>query len=246
VSVPDLAAVRPAPPPSDAERVRARFQGDTPTALLRQVIDSVTKIESGPEAPAGAILDHLDQGGGLLCAGLARLYAATLVANGQEARVVSLSRNFPDRSDSHTTVEVRQDGRWVIFDPTFNLSFIREGVLQGAEEIHRALIDGTASEIHVVRYPPGRYPGRLERQAVHWLPLFNNVYALDPSEGWLAKLPPLRYWLGPRLLLLALPGHPNEHAECLNAVYRGVCVELPAAALALFLLGLAGVLMGWP
>jgi hypothetical protein len=154
------------------------------------VIDSVTKIESGPEAPAGAILDHLDQGGGLLCAGLARLYAATLVANGQEARVVSLSRNFPDRSDSHTTVEVRQDGRWVIFDPTFNLSFIREGVLQGAEEIHRALIDGTASEIHVVRYPPGRYPGRLERQAVHWLPLFNNVYALDPSEGWLAKLPP--------------------------------------------------------
>lgn len=231
---PDLRSIRLAP--DEVERVQHRFRGESPTALLRQVVDSVARVEAGPDAGPAEILAHLGRGGGLLCGGMARLFAAALEANGIESRVVFLSRNFPDPSDSHVTVEVREEGRWVIYDPTFNLSVVRGGRRLGAEEVQQSLIRGGAEPYRLLFHPAGKYPARLERQAVDWLPLFNNVYLIDRPEGRLAKLPPLRYWLGPRILVKTQPGHPNRHVECLGEIYRVACLS-PGISLALLALG---------
>ena len=123
------------------------FRAKEPALLLRQVMNRVERVGPDPKGGATQFLEHAKAGRGLVCFGMAHLYAAAARGNGLQARIIGLSRNLGDRYDSHTTVEVRQDGRWVIFDPTFNVSFARDGVLLGAEEIQRALLEGTFQTI---------------------------------------------------------------------------------------------------
>jgi len=110
-------AVRPSEV-RDSDLVAREFSGRDPVELLRAVMNGVTRV--GPDPPGGVrqILEHAQAGGGLVCFGMAHLYAAAARGNGLQARIIGLSRNLGDRYDAHTTVEVRQEGRWVLFDPT--------------------------------------------------------------------------------------------------------------------------------
>jgi hypothetical protein len=224
----------------DSDLLAREFSGKDSVELLRAVMNGVTRV--GPDPPGGVrqFLEHAKAGGGLVCFGMAHLYAAAASGNGLQARIIGLSRNLGDRYDAHTTVEVRQEGRWVLFDPTFNVSFARDGILLGAEEIQRAFLDGTFQAIVPVFYGPVRYPARLEVGSLPWLPLFNNIFVLDAQRGVLAKLPPLRYWLGPRIYVKTLPGHPNEHVRFVNTLYWVASAFLPLLGLAILVLGALG------
>jgi SAM-dependent methyltransferase len=233
-------AVRPSEV-RDSDLVAREFSGRDPVELLRAVMNGVTRV--GPDPPGGVrqILEHAQAGGGLVCFGMAHLYAAAARGNGLQARIIGLSRNLGDRYDAHTTVEVRQEGRWVLFDPTFNVSFARNGILLGAEEIQQALLEGTFQTIVPVFYGPVKYPARLETYYLHWLPLFNNVFVLDAGGIRLAKFPPIRYWLGPRIYVRTVAGHPNEHIRFWDGLYLWSAVILPFLGLAFLALGGLGL-----
>jgi hypothetical protein len=241
-SVDRLSDIVPSPPaPSESAVAAGEFREKDPILLLRQVMNLVER--AGPDPAGGALqfLAHAKAGGGLTCFGMAHLYAAAARANGLEARIIGLSRNLGDRYDAHTTVEIRQGQRWVIFDPTFNASFEKNGARLGAEEVQQALLDGTFQAVAPVFYGPVKYPARLETYYMHWLSLFNNVFVLDASQGRFAKLPPWRYWLGPRIYVKTLPGHPNEHIRFWDGLYLLSTAILPSLGLALLAVGGMGL-----
>ncbi len=242
IAVERLADVVPRPfGLQDSTRVAQEFSERDPVALLRAVMNGVTRVGPDPRGSARDLLAHVKAGEGLVCFGMAHLYAAAAQGNGLQARIVGLSRNLGDRYDAHTTVEVRQDGRWVLFDPTFNVSFSRNGILLGAEEIQRALLEGTHQTIVPIFYGPVKYPARLETYYMDWLSLFNNVFVLDAGEGGLAKLPPIRYWFGPRIFIQATASHPSEHIRFWNDLYLWSSAILPSLGLAFLVLGGLGL-----
>lgn len=229
--------------PQEATRVAQEFSARDPVALLREVMNGVPRVGPDPRGGITQFREHVKAGEGLVCFGMAHLYAAAAHGNGLQSRIVGLSRNLGDRYDAHTTVEVRQGGRWVLFDPTFNVSFRRNGVLLGAEDIQRALLEGTHQSIVPVFYGPVKYPARLETYYMHWLSLFNNVFVLDVGGTGLAKLPPLRYWFGPRIFVQTSPGHPNEHIRFWDGLYLWSTAILPLLGLACLTLGGLGLFL---
>lgn len=176
-----------------------KFRSKDPLVLLEQVMNSVNKIETRPRYDALSVYRDSLKGKGTLCGGMASLYFSVLRLNGINARIVLLTRNLYDIYDTHTTVEVLINNRWVIFDPSFNVSFEKEGKLIGSQEIKESLCDGSLYKIKPVFYGNVAYPARIENYYIYWLPFFNNVFIINNQNYsvW-HKVPPFRYWFGPK------------------------------------------------
>jgi hypothetical protein len=233
VPVPELGGVRTAYAQADNPALPADLVGADPLVLLRGVMNAVHKVEDFHSRDFPTLWNHVAAGGGLLCRGMADLYYHALRRNGVEARRVRLARNLLEPFDTHQTVEVFQEGKWRIYDPTFNVSFQRGGSLLGAQEIHDSLLAGTTADIQPVFHGEVSYPARLDRYYVHWLPLFDNVFVLDvPTTAAFALLPPWRYWLGPRGYY-EQTGANDKHFALLDRVYFTVVALVPITVIAL-------------
>ncbi len=198
VSVKDLSSVETESfNPESCEELAKNFKGDDPRELLKGVMNSVSIVASNPPGDTIDFYHHAKQGGGLNCYGMSKIFYSVLRLNNIKSRIVSMVRNLPDMRDSHTTVEVFIQDKWVIFDPTFNVSFEKDGRMIGAQEIHNALFDGSHNQIKPVFYGEVIYPARLGKYYMHWLLLFNNVFVEIIPHGKLTKIPPFRYWMGP-------------------------------------------------
>jgi hypothetical protein len=205
--------------------------------LLKEVMDSVPKVGADPGPHIATLEAHVRRGGGLCCAGMAELYLHRLAGHGIPARKVVLKRNPFDIYDTHTTVEVAVGGRWVLFDPTFHVSFTKDGRLLGAEEVMNAVSDRSLPRVQPVFHGEVRYPARLETYYLPWPVLFNNVFIVaSPRRSFLAKLPPLRYWFGPVCYYRRHTDQEGWHLGCQRSLYRLFVAVLPATLLALAVL----------
>ena len=238
VRVDDLASVVPSYPANPAEEEFARrFAGDDPVEIMAKVRDAVTCVDDDPgtEDPT-ALLEHADDGGGLVCTGLASIYRAALEANGFDARIVVLSRFLTDPYDTHTTVEVREGHKWVIYDPTFGVTFERAGQKLGAQDIKCALIEGGIEEIEPQLQDDGSsYPARLDAYYMDWTSLFSNVVVREPAPSSWAKMPIVRWWLGERRFYEVTSGHQGRNTVFLDALYWTAAGILPIISLALLI-----------
>ena len=241
VATGDLDSVVPAHDPHGLERLAREFRHPHYLALLEQVMNSVGTCEAGPSADPLRALDHARRGGGLACAGMAILYFNVLRLNGITARQVYLSRTCFDTLDTHVTVEVLRDGKWIIADPTFHVGFEMRGELMGAQAIAHSLRDGSLEEIRSRFYGPVRYPVRLDSYYLPWSFLFQNVFVVDrdqPSVPLWARLPPFRYWRGPVMYFQEDAKVSSQHLRCQERLYLLFVVLLPLTLVALFSLAL--------
>ena len=232
--VDDLGAVDPTYPPVDP-KFATRFPGDDPVTILRQVMATVPAVAPDPatEDPL-ALLEHAEAGGGLVCTGMAGLYRAALEANGFDARLVVLARFLSDPYETHVTVEVREQGRWVIYDPTFGVTFEADGRRLGAQDIKRALVAGGIEKVSPVFVGPADgYPARIDQYYMNWHPLFSNVIVRAPAHSALAKLPIVRWWLGERRYFEVVELHRGENVAFINALAFLTIVVLPGVSLVL-------------
>lgn len=216
----------------------------TVESVLRWTMNQAVAVgDPGPVTSAREIYEIAARDKGLLCGQMALLFLTALRARNHPAREVSLVRSLLSEGDTHTTVEVREKGRWMIYDPTFHTTFERDGEAVGAAAIHEALLQGAAGSIEPVFHGPVAYPARLESYYMDWLPLFNNVLVFDDGhDSLLAVIPPFRYWLGPRWFYLSARGEPTLwHVAAARWLYLGVVVVLPLALLILTI-GLGGSL----
>ncbi|UJB69472.1 transglutaminase domain-containing protein [Acaryochloris sp. 'Moss Beach'] len=211
-----------------AELSIPEFKNQDHLQLLHTVNNFVTKIEPDPHGNVEVLYHHAKQNGGLCCFGMAALYFHALCLNHIKARLVILKRNIFDPYDSHTTVEVRCDDRWIIFDPTFMVSFEQNDQLVGAQDIHQALQNGNGHHIRPITYGSGAYPAQLDNYYIHWLPLFNNVFVMNALQlPSLTKLPPWRFWLGPISYCQQPTCDRNYHLKFHQNLYIGVVVIQP-------------------
>jgi hypothetical protein len=220
----------PAYDPKSLDELTTDFRGDDYLQLLERVMNCVGKCEVGPTKNIHAVCEHVRRGGGLLCSGMATLYYHVLRAHGIQARRVYLSKALFDGNDTHVTVEVLVEDRWVIADPTFHVGFELHGELVGAHAIANALLDGSSASIRPRFYGPVRYPPRLEVYYLHWLPLFNNVVIPDRDQSghrWWTKVPPFRYWFGPIMYVQTTRNLSYEHFRFQDRLYFGCVVLLP-------------------
>jgi len=233
---------RSAPLPDTADQdafaaeIEAMATPATPDSLLAWVMDQASAAGAGAPhdvAAPYATLEYARNGGGVLCGDLSLIYHNVLAAAGHRSRIVHLWRTPLHALDTHVTTEVLVDGRWVIYDPTFHVSFERDGRLLGAVDVHQALKRGEHDDIRPVFRGPVRYPARLETWSVDWRTLFANVvFSVDESRGVLARLPPFRYWWGPRVRYLESE-RPLWPIRAQRQLYRAAVVTLPLVVLAL-------------
>jgi hypothetical protein len=202
--------------------------------VLRWVMDHVNSAALDTSASATEAFQRAQEGQGLSCGSMTLIFAAAVRAAGYKARRVQLVRSVLNDIDTHITVEVLLNGRWVIFDPTFNTSYEKGGVLIGAQEVRQSLIDGRQELIKPLFYGEVVYPARLSAYYLNWLPLFNNLFILFPEHGW--HLPPFRYWWGPQWNYLETTANGLWYFQQANRSYLLYAVLLPITSALLCLL----------
>lgn len=201
-------------------------------AVLRWSMNQVSAVEATNPHSAQEARALLNAGRGMICSGMSVLFTDAIQSAGFRARQVYLRRSFASHFDTHATTEVLLDGEWVIFDPTFNVSFAKGEKLLGAREIRESLLRGTARDIEPVFYGEVAYPVRLKAYYLDWLPLYNNVSLLSGTQSWWGKFPPLRYWYGPRMYYLE-ESSSSPMLAVLGDVYFGIVVLLPVLCIGL-------------
>ncbi len=235
--------------PAGSEGIRSRIAGeswaqsDDPRTkvlgALAWVMNRVRRVGDVNRRDPAELLAAAEAGAGLGCRGMARLFSAVLATLGVESRLVVLCRNILDGLDTHITVEVRWDGRWVVLDPTFHAAFAAaSGEYLSAQEIKTAVFRG-AGEVRIVFLGEVAYPARRERYYMDIRQCFDNCFVVDEGSPYRAlRLPPILYWFGPRLYYEKLQHESVLHLEFLRQYYALVVVIVPLLLLAAFLLGI--------
>lgn len=180
-------------------------KSSSPQKIMQQVMNSVSS--------------------GKNCNGMSELFLHALRLQGYKARKLFVVKSIGDPAATHTLVEVYENDKWVVYDPTFNVSFERDGQLLGATDIAKSLLDGSFKAIKPLFYGEVAYKARLETYPIYWLAHFNNVLLFKYgkySSSWFIRNTfelPLRYWQGPVLYYFAPSGTPNRYLELLNWLY---------------------------
>lgn len=173
-------------------------------AVLGWTMNQVDKIEpQGKKTPYAILLSAKKENKGTLCSGMASIFHEALALLKIKVRRISLYRNNFNIYDSHASVEIFLNGKWQIYDPTFNVSYkslVNPSHLMSAQEMKDAFVKGKFSEIKPIFYGETAYPARFETYYMHYLPLYNNVFILEQAaQSFWKKLPPFRYFFyGPR------------------------------------------------
>lgn len=198
-----------------------QFIGSSPVEIMQNVMNFVDqkRVGSPRSDTIKDIYEHAKTGGGLNCNGMAELFLHALRLQGYKARKVFVVKSLGDPYVTHTLVEVYQEGRWVVYDPTFNSSFKKEGIVLGAVDVAHALLDGSCIKIKPVFYGEVAYKARLETYPFYWLAHFNHVLIFQPGHSAWSKLIGLRYWYGPILYYFSFTGQPNSHLIALDWIY---------------------------
>lgn len=229
--------------PAGSEAIRSRLAGeawagsDDPRAkvlgALAWTMNRVRAVGDANRRDPAELLEAAEAGAGLGCRGMARLFSAVLATLGIESRLVVLCRNILDGLDTHITVEVRWDGRWVVLDPTFHAAFAAaSGEYLSAQEVKAAVFRG-AGEARIVFLGEVAYPARHEKYYMDIRQCFNNCFVAAEGSGYrVLRLPPILYWLGPRLYYEKVAQESVLHLELLARYYAGVVVVLPFLLLA--------------
>lgn len=190
-----------------------------PKHIMRQVMNSVSK--------------------GHNCNDMSELFLHALRKQGYKARKLFVVKSIGDQHVTHTLVEVFENNKWVIYDPTFNVSFEKNGQLLGAIEISKSLLDGSFGQIKPIFYGNVVYPARLETYPIYWLAHFNNVLMFkhhNYSSSWFIRNTfqlITRYWQGPVLYYFSPTGKPNDYLELINWFYFIFTFILPGFILSL-------------
>ena len=132
------------------------------------------------------------------CGSMALLMNDALSALGYKARLVMIYRTDFSQTDTHAVVEVYLGSKWVLFDPTFNITYMHEGNLLGIEEVQNLLASKGPSSVAIKYYGARSYPVRIDNYYIDWRPIFSNAYVIDKKNNFWAELPPFRWWYGPK------------------------------------------------
>jgi len=197
---------------------------------LRWTMDQVhTTLNHSRHREPEELLKFAAKGGGVLCYGMAVLFQYVLSALGINSRILILYSNLFNSSEIHATVEALLDGKWVVFDPTFHISFTdKDNKLLSALDIRENIFTGRFRDINIIYYGEVAYPIRVEKYYINIFLMFNNIFVLDQGNlNFLAMIPPLRYWYGPKLYYQKLALESDQHLRFWQWIYLIIVLLIP-------------------
>lgn len=213
---------------SEALRVQDFIGNQVTTSKGNAVIPS-------PDKGYSLLKDGIE-GRALLCGAMSTITREALTLLGHKARTVQLyAGNFSE--STHVLVEVLVGDRWIIIDPTFNVTYQDGSLPLGVSEVIDRLSRKGPHSVQAVFHGTRAYPANLDTYYMDWRPLFGNAYITPGPATVIGKLPPFRWWLGTKYhyigekTLLMAKNH--------NTTYFIFVVVLPLTALVLFITLLA-------
>jgi hypothetical protein len=95
-------------------------------------------------------------------------------------------------------VEVWDEKRtkWILTDPTFNVSFKNNAIYLSSNEVYDLIHSGDYDSIKVLHGHPTKYRYSLEKYYISYFSLFNNLFYISHInlKAGLLKYPPLRWF----------------------------------------------------
>lgn len=165
-------------------------------AVLKWTMDQSSTIGDAASLSVPELLRYARSYGSMECNDMGLLFSEALTVVDIPARRIILARNIFDRYDVHSTVEAWFDGKWRIYDPTFNISPTYRGEVIGAFEARKVFLQGDG-EIAFRFYGNVKYPARLEIYYMSYRPLFNNVFVVvNEDRSFLRFFPLISYFRG--------------------------------------------------
>lgn len=235
-------------PLNDATALTELYPADDPLGVMVQMAAAVTCYgpddEHDPE-DAMALQAKIDAGEPVLCAGIADLYAAVLDAKGFEVRRVELMRSVMADTDTHSVVEVREGSKWVLYDPTFSVTYEVDGRRLGAQEVKERFLNGGIEEVKAVTHSTPASGASIEKYYMRWEPLFDNVIVWGkPVTNSAYKLPVLRWPYGRRAYYQIVPGHTGGQMHSVERLNEATTWWAPIIAIGM-LVGAAVLAVPW-
>ena len=206
---------------------------------LRWTMDQVhTTLDHSRLKEPEELLKFAAKGGGVLCYGMAVLFQYVLSALGIYSRILILYSNLFNSSEIHATVEVLLDGKWVVFDPTFHISFTdTDNNLLSATDIRENLFTGRFQDNNIKFYGEVAYPIRVDKYYINIFLMFNNIFVLEQGNlNLLAMIPPWRYWYGPKLYYQKLALESDQHLRFWQWLYLIIVLIIPISLILLVIL----------
>lgn len=183
------------------------------------------------------LLKSARSGSAIICTGMAILFRQILHCVDIKSRSILLKTNLFNTYDNHETVEVLLNDKWVIMDPTFNITVIDpDHNLLSAMEIKQFLINGHSNDITLKFHGEVSYPVRTEDYYIGYLSFFNNVFVIKRSKIKLLNLPLLSYIFGNKLYYEKLPQESNSHLKFWERIYLMSSLILPVLIINLIIL----------
>jgi hypothetical protein len=130
--------------------------------ILEWVMNQIPSVESNYERSSWKMIENGRAGRGLICAGMAQVFADALLSHGIPARRVFLQRSVFDNVASHVTVETWVNGKWRVYDPTFHVALRSGGQRVGITEARAWFLKGRGQPIKFEFLGDVKYPARLQ------------------------------------------------------------------------------------
>lgn len=189
------------------------------------------------------------EGGHAICGGMSLVFSAAAQSLGYKSREIDLFVSPGNLMDTHAFVEVYLDGRWQIFDPTFNVTYVDEaGQNLGAQEVQNRLLRRGGGGVEALFHGQVIYPVRLESYYVNWRAVFGTVTTVPKTPFYtrsnfihetLRRLPFSGYFMRPNRYYLTPDGKIARYMKVHNFVYVLAYLVLPLILIVIFLV-LAG------
>lgn len=211
---------------------------------LQWTMNQVQKVGYNPQGDDPvALLKSVGAGKGALCGDMADLYRHVLAVIGRPSRKIWLYRDLFSR-DSHATVEVFLNGKWVLISPTFGVYFTNsQGEILSAQELKTALFTGKECNIQPVFCDERSYPPQMKDYYLNYLLLYNNVFVVERPSNYLAQIPPFCFWFGTKLYYERSSTESDAQVGFLQQIYLIFAVVIPVSILVF--IGYIGYYTGW-
>lgn len=224
-------------PLEDPSALLASYPASDPAGVMSQMAAAITcqGPDDGPDPEdAYALQAKVEAGEPILCAGIADLYASVMTAKGFEVRRVELLRSMMADADTHAVVEVREQGRWVLYDPTHSTTYEVAGRRLGAQGIKERFLNGGIEEVQAVEHGTPASGVSWSNYYMRWQPLFDNVIVWEkPVTAAAFKLPVLRWLYGRRAYYEVVPGHAGGQMHALELINGSAVFWAPIISFAM-------------
>lgn len=172
---------------------------ETATQIREQLLNIASRIDTTNLVSRypDKLFQHMISNKSLLCGEIAKLYGYILSLHDFNVRYITISRSIFDSFDRHSTIEIWDEKRqkWIISDPTFNVSFKDHDDFLSSDEIYDLIHSGNFDSIEVIHGNPTSFEEKLENYYISIFSLFDNVYYIRYIQHFtIDEIPPLRWF----------------------------------------------------